>query len=51
MTVTEEALRVDDEFAVAAPGDDRRNRVSGLAPERATGGDDGDAHDPVYGWR
>jgi hypothetical protein len=44
MTVAEEALRVDEELAIAAPGDDRGDPVGGLAPKRATGGDDGDPH-------
>ena len=45
MALGEEALRMDDELAVAAALGNRRHRFRGLPLQRATGGDHRDAHD------
>jgi hypothetical protein len=44
MPVGEEALRVDDKLALAAPGGDRGHALGGFGLQRAARGDDGVAH-------
>ena len=46
MTVREEALRVDDQLAVAAHNGDRLNGLGCLFGQPATGSNHGDAHRP-----
>jgi hypothetical protein len=44
MSVGEEALRVNDQLAIAAPGHDRLNGVRRLALQGTAWGNDGNAH-------
>ena len=44
MALGEKALRVDDELAIAATGDDRPDGLGRLFRQPATGGDQSDAH-------
>jgi hypothetical protein len=44
MSFRKEALRMDEELAVAAPGSNRVHRIGGFTPERTAGSNDGDAH-------
>jgi hypothetical protein len=44
MSFRKEALRMDEELAVTAPGSDRMHSIGGFAPERTARSNDGDAH-------
>ena len=46
MAVGEEALRMNDQFCIAAGGDDRGDRLGGFGLQRAARRDDGNLHAP-----